>query len=233
MSTLHGITPHGSSTPTKIKQYADDTCFYINEVTDIYTSLDIVDTFCKASGMVINLDKTDLMYLGQWIKRPPILPQPLSINIVDPDSLLRYLGVMIGNTIPKDIAWTRVKSKVVDTIARNQINRPTLTERTLVANSVVTGNMLYGVAHSYIHENTLIQMDKISQLAVTNRNTMILPLQALTANREHGILVPYIPPLKLFRALNFSEDYKQNHCSTFYRGKLLKTISTIGYTQLL
>ena len=29
VSTLHGITPHGSSTPTKIKQYADDTCFYI------------------------------------------------------------------------------------------------------------------------------------------------------------------------------------------------------------
>ena len=145
----------GNNTPTKIKQYADDTCFYTSTVQDIYTSLDSVDTFCKASGMVINLDKTDLMYLGLWAKRPPVLPRPLSIDTVDSDSLLRYLGVMIGNIIPKDIAWTRVKSKVVDTIARHHNNRPTLTERTLVANSVVTGNMLYGVAHSYIHEKSL------------------------------------------------------------------------------
>lgn len=98
--------------------------------------------------MVINLDKTDLMYMGRWINRPPILPQPLRINIVDPNSQLRYLGVMIGNVVPKDIAWTRVKSKVIDTIVRTQTNRPTLTERTLITNSVVTGNMLYGVAAS-------------------------------------------------------------------------------------
>ena len=117
--------------------------------------MDIVETFCKASGMVINLDKTDLMYMGSWANRPPILPQPLRINIVDPNSQLRYLGVMIGNSLPKDIAWTRVKSKIIDTIAKSQVNHPTLTERTLTTNSVVTGNMLYGVAHSYIHENTL------------------------------------------------------------------------------
>ena len=154
-STLRGITPQGSSTPTKIKQYADDTCFFISQINDIYDSLDIVETFCKASGMVINLDKTDLMYMGSWVNRPPILPQPLRINIVDPNSQLRYLGVMIGNSLPKDIAWTRVKSKIVDTIAKSQLNHPTLTERTLTTNSVVTGNMLYGVAHSHIHENTL------------------------------------------------------------------------------
>ena len=62
-STLRGITPQGSSTATKIKQYADDTCFFISQISDIYDSLDIVETFCKASGMVINLDKTDLMYI--------------------------------------------------------------------------------------------------------------------------------------------------------------------------
>ena len=155
LSQIRGITPQGSSTSTKIKQYADDTCFFISQINDIYDSLDIVETFCKASGMVINLDKTDLMYMGSWVNRPPILPQPLRINIVDPNSQLRYLGVMIGNSLPKDIAWTRVKSKIVDTIAKSQVNHPTLTERTLITNSVVTGNMLYGVAHSHIHENTL------------------------------------------------------------------------------
>ena len=95
--------------------------------------------------------------------------------------MLRYLGVMIDNTVPKDTAWLRIKSKVVDLIVRNSVTRPTLTERTLTANSIITGNMLYGVTHSYIHEKTLTAMNKVSEIAVTQRNTM-LPLKSLSAN---------------------------------------------------
>ena len=97
------------------------------------------------------------MYLGPWAANPPILPQPLPINIVDSTKMLRYLGVMIGNNVTKDTAWLRIKSKVVDLIVRNSVTRPTLTERTLTANSIITGNMLYGVTHSYIHEKRLHQ----------------------------------------------------------------------------
>jgi len=75
-SELTGITAYGAPHPTKIKQYADDTCFFLNNQQDIDVSLEVVNTFCKASGMVINLDKTDLMYLGSWATNPPILPQP-------------------------------------------------------------------------------------------------------------------------------------------------------------
>ena len=144
--------------------------------------------------------------------------------------MLRYLGVMIGNTVPKDTAWHRIKSKVADTIMRNRNIRPTLTERTLTANSVITGNMLYGVAHSHIHEKTLIKMDKVVQNAVTDGNSMI-PIDSLTADRKHGTSVSYIPPLKLFRGLQASpmHDIINGHSNETYKYNWIHSAATVAH----
>ena len=73
-------------------------------------------------------------------------------------------------------------------------------------------------------------MDKISQLAVTNGNTMI-PIQTLTANREHGILVTYIPPLKLFRGLQAKPlfDILQGRTTENYQYSWIHSAATVAH----
>ena len=73
-----GIPIPNSNSTFKIDQYADDTKLGIGHVNDIDIYTQAIDKFCKASGMKINWDKTDLLLLGQWAKTPPPLPPPLA-----------------------------------------------------------------------------------------------------------------------------------------------------------
>ena len=106
----------------KIKQYADDTALFLGSDTrQLNKYLKVINTFCTASSMKINESKTDLMFIGSWADNHPppwSLPNPVPINILRPGQIIRYLGVMIGTDVPKNIAWTRIKSKVVPVAVR-------------------------------------------------------------------------------------------------------------------
>ena len=90
--------------------------------------------------------------------------------------------------------------------------------------------MLYGVAHSHIHEKNLMKMDTVVQNAVTDGNSMI-PINSLTADRQHGTLVSYIPPVKLFRGLQASPlyDIVNGHSNETYKYNWIHSAAIVAH----
>ena len=48
----------------KISQYADDTCLYLSDQNSLKTALDIIKFFTTCSGLKINMDKSEAMWIG-------------------------------------------------------------------------------------------------------------------------------------------------------------------------
>ena len=147
-----GITIPNSNSTFKIDQYADDTKLGIGHVNDIDIYTQAIDKFCKASGMKINWDKTDLLLLGQWAKTPPPLPPNTPFNTPNPQTPIRYLGVMIGNNVPLDIEWTKISDKLSQEVKRVLSNKWTsLTTRILHTNTIVCIANAHTQCHTLSH----------------------------------------------------------------------------------
>jgi len=211
----------------KIKQYADDTALFLGSDTkqQITKYLDIINTFCTASSMKINEGKTDLMFIGRWAETPPppwIMPNPMPINVLKPGEIIRYLGVMIGTDVPKNMAWIRIKTKVLDCIDSITASaRNTLTERILYTNAVVLGQLTYPASHSSIDKTALTVIDKSVTRSANAGNTLI-PKAVLIAKPDHGLPVPLVNPMRMFQCLQTKSlydlltDHNRTHDHTRY-----------------
>ena len=66
--------PH-SDKPETIGQYADDTTLWGSTMADYDAYKSALDIFEQALGMVLNWDKSFILWLGSWQTLPPQLPQ--------------------------------------------------------------------------------------------------------------------------------------------------------------
>ena len=48
----------------KISQYADDTCLYLSDQESLKAALIVIELFSKCSGLKINKDKSDAIWIG-------------------------------------------------------------------------------------------------------------------------------------------------------------------------
>ena len=66
-STIQGITPYPrdtGKTPVKIKQLADDTTLFLKDRIEMNLANDILNSFSRLSGLVLNRQKTKALRLG-------------------------------------------------------------------------------------------------------------------------------------------------------------------------
>ena len=68
------LLPH-SDKPETIGQYADDTTLWGSTMADYDAYKSALAIFEQASGMVLNWDKSFILWLGSWQSLPPQLPQ--------------------------------------------------------------------------------------------------------------------------------------------------------------
>jgi len=65
----------GFNTPcnrqVKIKAYADDTNIYVTDTNSIMKVLDLIDSFGKASGSLLNRNKTNVLLSGSLRESTP------------------------------------------------------------------------------------------------------------------------------------------------------------------
>ena len=76
----------------KISQYADDSMLFLKNLEQIYLAIEILTEFGKFAGLVLNVDKTQALYLGTMINQQN---QFGGIKLTtDP---IRCLGVYVGH----------------------------------------------------------------------------------------------------------------------------------------
>ena len=80
----------------KISGFADDTTLFVKSEVDIKASLEILSVFSKCSGLEINYNKTELMFVGST-KRIWKYSGDLPPILTDTKKPIKLLGIFIGH----------------------------------------------------------------------------------------------------------------------------------------
>ena len=88
----------------KISKYADDTVFFVNDQKDLDIILRHINTYEKATAAKANVSKTEILPIGP---NTHATQNPLSTNIkiLDYDTEVKFLCVLIGNKVNTDNIW--------------------------------------------------------------------------------------------------------------------------------
>lgn len=81
---------HEGSKEQKITQYADDTTVFLLDENQVLATLDTIATYSNVSGLTLNIEKTEAMWLGELKDRKE---KPFGFKW---PSTIRYLGIYIG-----------------------------------------------------------------------------------------------------------------------------------------
>ena len=103
---IRGVSCQG--TEIKLVQYADDTTRIFKDVESANNFLQMVNTFSEISGLKLNVEKTEAIWLGSDKNRKE---KPLGIKW--PDKPIKLLGLYIGHN-DKDLEISNFRHKLID-----------------------------------------------------------------------------------------------------------------------
>jgi hypothetical protein len=123
----------------KISQYADDTCLYLEDQNSLKTALQIFEKFSKCSGLKVNRDKSEAIWIGASSN---FRHKPLGLRWTTGAT---YLGIYISNDV-NEISIKNFKDKL-DSI-KELLNMWTLRKLTIkgkiqVINTLIISQLLY------------------------------------------------------------------------------------------
>ena len=148
-ASIEGIKLKHSETSIKTFQYADDCPYLIGSPNDILRIKQHLAILCRASGMKINDDKTDLFLLGKWANNPPAPLLQSGFKIVNQKDTLRVLGIKRGTPNSHSINWLKVISKIRKYTTNNQSTHLTLNGQILLANACITSQTIFVSTHQH------------------------------------------------------------------------------------
>ena len=82
--------PYEGRTQQKLSQYADDTTIFLHDENQVLETLDTIATYSSVSGLTLNIDKTEAMWIGNFSYRKETL---FGFKW---SSAIRFLGIYIG-----------------------------------------------------------------------------------------------------------------------------------------
>jgi hypothetical protein len=146
------------NTEWKISQYADDTTFFLNDEHSLSLVLLIIDLFAKCSGLRINRDKSEAMYIGVSSNFRHKVG-----NIKWSNNYIKCLGVYIYKDIDKAIQYNiREKlDKTQNIIKIWKCRHLTLKGKITIANSLLISQMMYVASVIYIPKWAIDEYNKI------------------------------------------------------------------------
>ena len=158
----------------KQRQYVDDCLACVSTPYEFRRYLYHLDTFCAASGMEANFEKTHGLLLGTWRTSPPLelLPsEKYPIKWIHDATPIKHLGIIVGNDIPHHMTVHKAMEKVRDAAAKMHPERLTITGRILLANACLTSIMIASLTHTWASADQMKALQGILNTIVNNRVT--------------------------------------------------------------
>jgi hypothetical protein len=146
-------------TAWKISQYADDTTFFLNDEHSLALVLLIIDMFAKCSGLQINRDKSEAIYIGVSSN----FRHKVGINIRWSNNFVKCLGVYIHKDLDKATQHNiREKlDKIQNIIKIWKCRHLTLKGKITIVNSLLISQMLYIASVIHIPQWAILEYNKI------------------------------------------------------------------------
>jgi len=148
----------------------------------------LLTIFEQASGMVLNWDKSFILWLGSWQTLPPQLPPADQVQVVPPGDKLRVLGLKLGHYQDKHEAWHALGSSIKQTL--NLLNKvPDDQGNTLTANSIVIGKTVFIVSHLFTPHVHVKELDTWMKKFIRGSSYIVSDTKRY-ASKADGNLVP-------------------------------------------
>ena len=157
---LKGIKVKGSNTDLCLQQFADDTNAVMQEDDQSVQAFgDCLNTFCLASGSIINHTKTGFKSLSGNM---PMMVKQAGCKFIENCQVFRLLGIPMGFGISYTQRWEFVVSKFRSKVLSWQNYQPNLSARSFVLNHYLLPSLIYFLA---CWKPAMYQLNQIHALA--------------------------------------------------------------------
>ncbi|GJZ48022.1 RNA-directed DNA polymerase, eukaryota [Tanacetum coccineum] len=170
--------------------YADDAMFLGEWSADnIKGILNILKSFYLASGLRINISKSQL--LGVGVSRGEVERAACSIGCSVMDNQFRYLGVMIGQRSSRINAWEDILLKIKTRLSKWKIHTLSIGGRLTLLKSVLGASPIYNMSIFKVPRGVLKLMERIRSRFFNGANqdeTKItwVSWDKVLASKKHG-----------------------------------------------
>ena len=123
----------------KMFQHADDTTFFISNVKSVHNILQVIRLYELASGSKCNVNKTELLVIGNKNVNPQDFNFPVRKDFIT------VLGVAIGNSkgLLATENWDNKVQNCISILRRWQFRKLSFKGKVLVVNSLVLSKLVY------------------------------------------------------------------------------------------
>ena len=150
---IKGLQIPASKSRLKVKMFVDDTTVFLEEADDIRDLQDILSQWCESSRSKLNIEKTEVIPLGNSAQRRETLNErktnesgmeiPSHIHIAKDGEPVRILGAWLGNNIDQNITWAPVIENCCKRLKRWGAAKHTLEGRRLIIQMQIAGVTQY------------------------------------------------------------------------------------------
>ena len=150
---LKGIPIPGRRDSLKIKLFADDTTVYMSGEDKMEDLQRILDQWCTISGAKFNIEKTEIIPVGDEEQRREIResgrlsewgqPLPQDTHIAKDGEPVRILGAWLGNGIDQATTWAPIMENCSRRLQRWNAGKHSLEGRRLILQMQVAGVTQY------------------------------------------------------------------------------------------
>ncbi|GJT75071.1 RNA-directed DNA polymerase, eukaryota [Tanacetum coccineum] len=184
-----GIQIKGSITISHLF-YADDAMF-IGEWSDsnLKNVVKILNCFYYASGLKINIDKSQL--LGVGVPRSTVAQAAVEIGCMVLNHQFRYLGVMVGEPMSRRSAWDDTVNKIRSRLSNWKVKTLSIGGRLTLLKSVLGASPLYYMSIFKTPKGVLKEMEAIRSkffngADTSERKITWIAWQKALASKIHG-----------------------------------------------
>ena len=171
--------PLPSGDRVKLLQYADDTTCFITNDSSLLALFHLLTRYSKASGAVLNIDKTEGLLFGPWQSRTD-----LPVTLKWTTTSLVILGCRVGNSILPD--WDNLVKKLQDKITSWSSRSLSLQGRTLLANTLGLSIFWYQATIFDMPKPVVHKVNKILFPFIWNKKKEPIARSSAVAPRPRG-----------------------------------------------
>lgn len=123
----------------KMFQHADDTTFFVENVSSIQSILKIIEVYERASGSKCNIDKTEMLVIG----RSMVSPGDYDFHVRG--DFIEILGVTMGNNkrLIEKQNWEKPIKNCLTVMSRWRNRRLSFKGKMIIVNSLVISRLVY------------------------------------------------------------------------------------------
>ncbi len=165
-----------------IHQYADDTTFTVKDIGGIHRILKHMETYGKASGAKINVDKSEIMSVGGVDIEGENTPFKITKEYT------KILGVNIGVNVKeaRDVTWTGILNKIKQVLQFWRLRDLRLKGRVVVVNSLLLTKCNYVMGAIDLPDWVLNAMREVVNIFLWGGKGVKISTKTLIADYKEG-----------------------------------------------